>query len=227
MDLSGGFIAAAKEAFASVEGITFWTGNVRDFQPGDHPVAAFVSPANSIGFMDGGIDAAYMMMFPGIQRTVKHVISVLGMETGLGRPYLPVGSAIVIETIWEDGPDTALISAPTMFLPHSVVGTRNAYYAFMAALCLFERAGLGEGGGRMVCPALCTGYGQMPVEESAKQMYEALRDFVEGKRPEQNKKYADIPWCFVGPNVDHEQPRNFDNREIQEVWCKHKVGVNT
>ena len=39
-----------------------------------YKVQAIVSPANSFGFMNGGIDAVYMHMFPGIEaRTQKRI----------------------------------------------------------------------------------------------------------------------------------------------------------
>jgi hypothetical protein len=61
----------------------------------------FVSPANSLGYMDGGIDKAYMGMFNEIERKVKNGIKKLipkvNNVTKLGRPYLPIGSAIKVK----------------------------------------------------------------------------------------------------------------------------------
>lgn len=36
----------------------------------EYKIDVIVSPANSLGFMDGGIDMYYMQMFPGIQDRV-------------------------------------------------------------------------------------------------------------------------------------------------------------
>lgn len=103
-----------------------------------------------------------------------------------------------------------------MFLPHDVKDTRNAYHAFMAALCMFDKVKYNHPHVvKLVCPALCTGYGRMPHETAVSQMYSALEDFVRNKRPHQRMK-SDIPWCYIAPLRDHEQPKNFDNREIQE-----------
>src|SRR5580704_13695059 len=71
---------------------------------------ALVSPANSYGYMNGGIDLAYRTFFGiEIERAVQTKIT---QEVG---PYLPVGQAILVETGHARIP--YLISAPTMFLP--------------------------------------------------------------------------------------------------------------
>lgn len=210
LDVNTSFIKKAKDVFKECRtDIQFHTGNVRDY-PIDN--TAFISPANSLGFMDGGIDAAYMMMFEGVQKSVRDKIRRLGLQTGLGRPYLPIGSALYVPV----GDRTILISAPTMFLPHNVAATMNAYHAFMAALCMYEKAKrecpwLNV----LVCPALCTGYGCMPAKEAAAQMKQALDDFLTGKKPNETM-FSEKPDCYITSLHDHEQPKIFDNREIQD-----------
>ena len=65
----------------------------------------FVSPANSLGYMDGGIDKAYMGMFENIQQKVQKRIAWLSKtyrkSSKLGRPYLPIGSSFRVPV--EDG----------------------------------------------------------------------------------------------------------------------------
>ena len=56
----------------------------------------------------------------------------------------------------------------------------------------------------------------MAPAEAARQMHEALRDFLAGARPPR-VAHADDPTLFVGPNRDDEQPDNFDNREIKVI----------
>ena len=192
----------------------------------------FVSPANSLGFMDGGVDYAYSRrMFPGVERAVRAKISSLGLRTALGRPYLPVGSAVVVPVKAEedDVHETAcLVAAPTMFLPHDVSGTRNAYHAFMAALCAFDRyrsSGPRSTYGRryirtLVCPAMCTGWGQMSVWDAAQQMRQAYDDFVLCKKPQERPRAgtrATDDCVFLAVSKDDEQPDNYDTREIKTV----------
>ena len=104
----------------------------------DIPVenSCFVSPANSLGFMDGGIDLVLSRtIFPGIEPQVRERIRQLGIMSSLDRPYLPIGSAISVS----HGANSHLIVAPTMFLPHDVRGTENAYYSFYAALKMWDK----------------------------------------------------------------------------------------
>lgn len=175
----------------------------------------FVSPANSLGFMDGGIDAVYeKRMFPGVQASVQRAIKALGEGhlTRLGRPYLRIGSALW--TMFEGGDLSALITAPTMFLPHDVSGTRNAYWSFLAVLELADRIyEMSEANlHTIVCPALCCGWGRMPTAEAVAQMREALADFEAGRKPvdveDRGMRY------LIWPSRDAEQPANYDNREI-------------
>lgn len=182
----------------------------------DMPVEnkAFVSPANSLLFMDGGIDMVYSReMFPGVEHTCKEIVRKIGMQTSLGRYYLPVGSAIVAQT----GPYSCLVAAPTMFLPHDVSMTRNAYHAMMAALMAFRkyRKQVPQMNA-LVCPLLCTGYGKMSIPVAADQMRTAYNDFLAGTVPKEIM-HEDLHYVFVTESMDAEQPDNFDNREIKEI----------
>lgn len=167
------FIAAFAAAFAGVDGATWEVGDVRDVP---REGRAFVSPANSMLVMDGGIDEVYSRdMFPGAEALAQARLEALtpARTTAGGRPYLPVGSAIAVPC----GEATFLVCAPTMFRPHDVSTTRNAYHAFMAALCVAEK--LAPAGVRaLVTPGLCCGYGRMPASRAAAQMREAYDDFV-------------------------------------------------
>ena len=170
--------------------------------------AAFVSPANCLGFMDGGIDYVYSRkMFPGCEKKVKETIREIGCKTSLGRSYLPIGSAFAVPV----GETTGLICAPTMFLPHDVSKTRNAYLSFLAALLVFKKVNKYK---TLVVTSHCCGYGKMSAETSAKQMRQAYDDFLAGNYP--------VPICLkdmivMMPNYDNEQPDNYDNREIKDI----------
>ena len=216
-------VRALAEAFSSGghnDVLTFTVGDVRDLPIA--PGTMFMSPANSIGFMDGGIDAAYMAMFPGVQTAVQSQIRSLGKTTALGRHYLPVGSAVVVPV----GFGCTLVSAPTMFLPHDVSGTRNAYHAMMAALMAFAK----QGGERLVATGLCCGYGKMDPVVSAGQIREAYDDFLRGYTPPELERMDD-PSFVVTQDRDDEQPANYDNREIHEIIIRrpeeHQPSDNT
>jgi O-acetyl-ADP-ribose deacetylase (regulator of RNase III) len=125
---------------------------------------ALVSPANSFGIMDGGLDLAIRSELGGdIQRRVQAVI----LERHHGE--LPVGAAEVVETQHAKWP--FLIVAPTMRVPEAVSNTLNAYLAFRAALLAvraFNRAEIRIRS--MVVPGLATGIGGMDARRCAAQM---------------------------------------------------------
>ena len=93
---------------------------------------AVVSPANSFGFMGGGIDALYLDHFGfDLEERVQEAI----------RQYhqgeLIVGNALVVQT-GSDRP-RYLIAAPTMRVPMVLDDSVNAYLATRAALLLIIR----------------------------------------------------------------------------------------
>lgn len=175
---------------------------------------AFVSPANSFGFMDGGIDAAYRRMFPECEETVKRAIAGIGRHTNRGRPYLRVGS-VLWQHVKSGG--TYLITAPTMFLPHDVSRTQNAYWAMRAALLAFDRIQfMSPQTTRLVVPSLCCGWGGMRPAVSISQIRRALRDHALGAVPLTMEVQG--MYYLLLPSRDHEQPSNCDNREIGVPW---------
>jgi O-acetyl-ADP-ribose deacetylase (regulator of RNase III) len=203
------FITRVSELFADCPNVSATLVECIKEIPQDK--AVFVSPANSLGFMDGGIDYVYSRtMFPGVEQRVREKIKSLGIVSGLGRNYLPVGSAIMVPA----GTSSYLISCPTMFLPHNVANTQNAFYAFSAVLGLFAKSGASESY-TLVCPALCTGVGRMDVHVAATQMHNAYVDFCESQRVPVQIRFQDDPCVFLTQSRDSEQPINYDNREIR------------
>ena len=78
-------------------------------------ITALVSPANSFGFMNGGIDKKYMNMFMNIEQKIQNRIKDFGMKSTSDRSYIPIGSAITVPT--HNSKCAYVICAPTMFLP--------------------------------------------------------------------------------------------------------------
>ena len=173
------------------------------------PGTAFVSPANSLGFMDGGIDYVYMLMFPGIETAVKGAIAKRGQLSGLGRPWLPIGEALVVPV--PNGTPrggVSLVCAPTMLMPMDVNGTSNAYNATHAAIV----AALAAGVRRLVIPGMCTGCGAVPAAVAASQMAAAIAEALGGKPrrmtlaeilAEQPNVYAKTEFATVDPAEIH------------------------
>jgi len=126
-----------------------------------------VSPANSQGFMDGGIDRAFMSFFgAAIEAKVRETIGC--------RPeaHLPIGSSLMINTGHIVVP--FLLVAPTMESPE-MVEPINAYRAMRAILRI---ASTHEEIGRAVfCPGLCTGVGCVLPSDAANEMARAYQDW--------------------------------------------------
>src|SRR5262249_53005071 len=122
IDRSQPLVECWKAQFADCPAVEVLNGDY--FQ---RPADAIVSPANSFGIMDGGLDLAIrdQLGFP-VERKVQELID----ERYHGE--MPVGCAEVVETgerRWR-----YLIVAPTMRVPEPIPFTINAYLAFRAAL---------------------------------------------------------------------------------------------
>jgi O-acetyl-ADP-ribose deacetylase (regulator of RNase III) len=146
---------------------------------------AVVSPANSFGFMDGGMDMLYSLHFGwGVQGRLQALIR----ERHQGE--LLVGMAEIVET---ESPDIPyLISAPTMRVPMILDDdTANPYLAVRAVLLLIQSGTFGSGaleGERIdgtietvAFPGLGTGVGRVSFETCAKQMRVAIEDVILGQ----------------------------------------------
>lgn len=128
---------------------------------------ALVSPANSFGFMTGGIDLHYKNYIG--QQVEDDLRSVILKEF---RNELLVGQAATIKI---SPPPLIhykyLIAAPTMRVPENVSHTINAYLAAKAVLIegvIWQMSDI-------VFPGLGTGTGGMLPEDCAKQMNAAIK----------------------------------------------------
>lgn len=148
----------------------------------DTEVDAVVSPANSYGWMRGGIDAVYAQRFPAVEERVRS--AVLAYHGG----ELPVGEALLVPTgvrapYW-------LISAPTMREPGEQlpVDTVHPYLAARAVFRLWESGRLEDGSPVRLAisvlgvPGLGTGVGGVSPTICARQV-SAAWDEVFAARP--------------------------------------------
>jgi len=106
--------------------VTIHRGSILDLS-----VDAVVSPANSFGFMDGGIDHLYSSRFGwGVQDKLQELIRKLHYGE------LLVGAAEIVET----GNDRIpfVIAAPTMRVPMILTDTVSPYLAARAVFLLIR-----------------------------------------------------------------------------------------
>jgi len=162
-------------------------GDIRDLKD-KH--AAYVSPANSFGSMGGGIDLLYSReMFPWINKVVMEKVSKLNTKVTLKRsfdnlhkgveyPALAIGDAIITPlSDFEKYKTCFLITAPTMVLPSSIQGTNNPQKAFAACLNAVKTHNSKSKHKikTIICPGLGTGVGGISGEESAMQIFDAIK----------------------------------------------------
>jgi len=132
VDTSEALVSAWRGAFSAFSEVRIALGDILRVAH-----TTLISPANSYGYMNGGIDLAYRNFFGiEIERTVQTRIKEVAGN------YLPVGQAILVET----GHDriTHLISAPTMFIPEPI-DAEDCQLAMAAALKV-----------ALANPAICT-----------------------------------------------------------------------
>jgi O-acetyl-ADP-ribose deacetylase (regulator of RNase III) len=136
----------------------------------------YVSPANSYGYMDGGIDEIYSEMFPDIQKIVQTEINnVSTAKTRYGKLFLPVGSALVVPIPKSN--QKYMVSAPTMDVPRDIRKTPEyVYYAMVAILKVCQSYGFSKDA-VVAIPGLGTGVGNLDPEECAEQILKAYLDF--------------------------------------------------
>lgn len=133
------------------------------------PTDCVVSPANSFGFMDGGLDAAITAK---LGRGVQNRIQDRLKQSRMGE--LLVGQAMLVESDNKEIP--YCISAPTMRVPMILKNTPNVYLAAKAIFALIKDIedamylGNCEDIDTITISGLGTGVGQVPYDICAKQM---------------------------------------------------------
>ncbi|MFY0673136.1 MAG: macro domain-containing protein [Bacteroidia bacterium] len=163
--------------FHSEKNVTIMQGDLTEVT-----VDALVSPANSFGFMDGGVDYAISMRLgwdlqDELQKKIK--------EQPEGE--LLVGKALTIPT--NDDLIPYLISAPTMRVPMSfnIATSINAYLAMKATLIEAQRH---HHINEIAITGFCTGVGKMPRDIAANQMYQAFLE-IEHKQKMNFETFGD------------------------------------
>jgi O-acetyl-ADP-ribose deacetylase (regulator of RNase III) len=168
VDIDADVVRAWEAAFAGLPGVDIACEDILRVAR-----VCVVSPANSFGYMDGGLDEAYYDFFgPQIQVKVQAEID--------RRPerLLPVGGSLLIPTGHPRIP--FLIVAPTMEMP-GPVWRANVYHAMVAVLrCAARRADVITD---VYCPGLATGTGRVEPSIAAAEMAAAYRDWTARGNP--------------------------------------------
>jgi len=169
-----------RQVFSSYPEIEVLTGDY--FQ---QSADAIVSPANSFGIMDGGLDLA-------IRNELGFQVETDTQEVILNKYHgeIPIGSAEIININHDNW--NYMIAAPTMRIPENVAFTLNAYIAFRAiliAINTFNESKPNKAIKSLVCAGLGTGIGSMEAVKCAAQMRAAYRLI---KEPARISSFAEI-----------------------------------
>ena len=197
VDRSSELCKAWQSAFAT-EDVQVHNGDFRELL-GSYD--CFVSPANSFGLMDGGIDAAITFLF-GAQLEYR-------VQEEIWRKFRgeqPVGTCLVVPT--EDDRCPWLAHCPTMRVPMDVSRTNHAYAAFLAALTNADAHGIQ----RLACPGLGTHTGRIPPDVAARQM-----------------RFSYDIWRspFIRPNWDQPLDREWRSHGRSRIeFLKHQFGFD-
>lgn len=190
---------------------------IENYIPKQNKKTYYISPANSLCFMDGGIDYSLSrIIFPDIEDKVKFIVKQLDYQNKLGKPYLPIGSSIILSNA-----KRGLIVSPTMLLPQNVSNTQNAYYATMSVLynlLINNKQKLEDID--IIFTSFCCGYGQMDEEESIKQILRGINDY-----PNYKPNIINNNIIINEPNLQ-EQPKYYQNTEFFNIDPKEIILSN-
>lgn len=165
VDRSPDLVRAWKAAFSDAKGVHITEGDFFSVE-----ADAIVSPANSFGYMNGGLDLAI------VQKLGAHVETEV--QQAIANEHfgeLPVGSAVAIETQHPQWP--YLIAAPTMRVPMFLKDSLNPYLSFRAALLAARAVNMRAAKMKIrsiLCSGMGTGIGAVPPTTCARQMRIAL-----------------------------------------------------
>ncbi len=175
IDINPDIVNAWQKVFDGIENITIAEGSIFDF-----PADAIVSPANSFGFMNGGID---FVISKNLGWHIEKRLQKIIREKYFGE--LLVGQAEIIETDHAKFP--YLISAPTMRTPMTIHRSPNVYLCMKAILTLLKYGKFEDGTPiddkvkSVSISGLGTGVGQVPPLLCARQMRIAWEDVGQEK----------------------------------------------
>jgi O-acetyl-ADP-ribose deacetylase (regulator of RNase III) len=196
---------AWQEACSDLDFVAVQHGSILDLK-----CDAVVSPANSFGFMDGGIDAAYSQRF-GWQ--VQDRLQELIRQRHQGE--LLVGQAEIVDTGNAQIP--FLIAAPTMRVPMILNDSVNPYLAARAVLLLIKHGTFASGmlAGERIAdavqsvafPGLGTGIGRVPPAACARQLRAAIDEVLLGSRS--------FPATWVEAQIRHQKLYTDRIRDLQ------------
>ena len=166
--------------FNKYKNISIYNGRFENIQEYD----CIVSPANSFGLMDGGIDKFIIDYFG--KQLMENVQNYI-IENYAGEQ--PVGTSFIIET--NDIKHPYLAHTPTMEIPMDIRGTNNVYKAMKAMLLEVIKHNKNNINKikKIACSGLGTACGMLNPSIAVKQMELAYGNVL--------NPIKEINWCIV------------------------------
>ena len=182
-------------------------------------INALVSPANSYGYMNGGI-YMYIDEILKIESSVKKMIEMCGNNDDGLRKYLPVGRCEMVKTDNKNNNNhniDFLFVVPTMTTPKSIQNTNNVYIAFLSFLNKLSSLQNIV----VACPCMGTGVGMMSPEESSEQIKNAYQTFVNNSQQFNNQQNCNNGfYCSYGNPLDGTLTRD------KKFFVKRGTGIH-
>lgn len=179
----------------------------------------YVSPTNSLGRMEGGIDLIMSrQIFPNIHRKLARLIKLLGIVGKTGQYILPVGSALFFP---DHANKSGLITTPVMYNSSSIGHTENVYISILTTLILFQKINRYREKEEdiifqdLVITSHGCGNGAMSEEESVRQFRQVFSDFDQFYE----KRYQSLKRC---KEDDIEFPQSGNSRVFWSVLDRPK-----
>lgn len=179
---------------------------------------AFVSAANAVGRLGGGVDAVLRHMFPEVQPNIDKIIEENGFLNLWGEHFIPVGSSTIVPINNDNTLNQYLVTSPTMLDPSNVSTTNNCYHALYGVLRLIKKFNEDRKANDLpvldtvICPGLGTGVGGISTDSAAKQFWGAVADFVR--------------YDLAGEPIKEELKKMFtDISNVPSVFIKAPVGM--
>jgi len=163
-DINESLCKEFEKEFSSFSNVTILHTTLEKLPPCD----CIVSPANSFGLMDGGIDLAITNYF-GVQlmeRVQKYIIKNYAGEQ-------PIGTSFIIET--QNEKHQYLAHTPTMKVP---IDIRNTDYVYQAMKSMLLEVNKHKEINSVACSGLGTATGRVPYSTASKQMALAYKNFL-------------------------------------------------
>ena len=191
LELIDAFKLAFKD-LPNVEFINDYFQNVKEYD-------CLVSPANSFGLMDGGMDQ-YITEYFGKQlqtRVQKTILEEYGGEQ-------PVGTSFIVDT--KNIKHPFLAHTPTMRVPLFITSTDVAYYAMKATLLAISKKSEIQ---TLLCPGFGTGCGKIDYGVAARQMAVAYKHYLNPIKAinwtTANKRHEEVMQAYYGDALHYER----------------------